>query len=85
MRASWEVPKDRTVVVYCGSTTDCEQDAVISGKPTLCTLAIRYIGDKNKERKVRVLTGLIPEFAENGLLVSSSALDIKLAHLNSVL
>jgi hypothetical protein len=82
MRFPREVPQDKTLVVYCGSSPTCEQNAVVAGKPTMCGIAIRELRHHVPKESVRILVGLIPEFPKQGINVTTTAYALRLASLN---
>lgn len=85
MRLPREVPRDRTIVIYCGSSPTCEQTAVVAGKPTLCGIAIREFRNRISKDNVRILVGLIPEFPRHGVNVTTTEYELRLASLNEPL
>lgn len=82
MRGKYEIPRSARVVIYCGSTKDCEQEAIEAGSSTLCTLAIRHLEESHPGIDYKVLNGLLPTFAEDGLMITSTYRDLRLASLN---
>ncbi|WP_295921316.1 rhodanese-like domain-containing protein [uncultured Xanthomonas sp.] len=82
MRFSSETDRNKTIILYCGSSQSCEQGAVIAGKPTFCGLALREINQMSPNQRVRILTGLIPDFPQAGLTIESSDYSFRVAYLN---
>jgi len=83
MRMAREVPQDAEIVIYCGSTRDCEQGSLRGGKKTFCTMALDTLRREFDKENLHVLTGLLSEFQEARVPMQSSAYKLRIKALNS--